>query len=56
MLPESDLSVFHFWGRRSMSLWVLNIDPIFLKTLVAYRYDLVDYGDDLFQSDSPLGC
>ena len=35
---------------------MVNIDPIAMKPPVAYRYDLVDYGDDLVEGGRSIGC
>lgn len=35
---------------------MVNIDPIAMKPLVAYRHDLVDYGDDLVEGGRSIGC
>ncbi len=35
---------------------MVHIDPIAMIPPVAYRYDLVDYGDDLVDSGRSVGC
>jgi hypothetical protein len=35
---------------------MVNIDPMTMKPLVGYRYELVDYGNDLVEGGRSVGC